>query len=94
MPVERVRKPQDKPTPYARKPGPKGKNANDRPKTSAESAATKQRDNLTLQDWLTVFAFIDNHPTLSQKKVVNHFSSLAKGALKFTQSTLSRKIKQ
>jgi hypothetical protein len=94
MPVEWVRKPWDKPAPYARKPGPKGKHAKDRPGTSAKSAATKQRDNLTLQDWLIIFAFIDAHPTLSQERVVDHFSSLEKGALKFTQSTLSRKIKQ
>jgi hypothetical protein len=89
MPVERVRKPRDKPAPYARKPGPKGNHAKDRPKTSAKSAATHQCDNLTLQDWLTIFAFIDAHPTLSQERVVDHFSSLEKGALKFTQSTLS-----
>jgi hypothetical protein len=97
MPMERVhsvRKPRDKPAPYARKPGPKGKHAKDKPETSAKSTATKQRDNLTLQDWLTVFAFIDAHPTLSQERVVAHFSSLEKGTLKFTQSTLSRKIKQ
>lgn len=94
MPVEWVRKPRDKPAPYARKPGPKGKHAKDRPETSAKSAAMKQRNNLTLQDWLIVFAFIDAHPTLSQERVVDHFSSLENGALKFTQSTLSRKIKQ
>jgi len=93
MPVERVRKPWDKPAPYARKPDPKGKRA-DQPETSAKSTVTKQRDNLTLQDWLTVFAFIDAHPTLSQEQVVDHFSSLEKGTLKFTQSTLSHKIKQ
>ena len=94
MPVERVRKPRDKPAPYARKPGPKGKHTNNRPETSAKSTVTKRRDNLTLQDWLIVFAFVDAHPTLSQERVVDHFSSLEKGALKFTQSTLSRKIKQ
>ena len=94
MPVKPVRQPRDKPAPYARKPGPKGKHTKDKPETSAKSVATKHRDNLTLQDWLTVFAFIDAHPTLSQERVVDHFSSLAKGSLKFTQSTLSRKIKQ
>ena len=69
MPVERVRKPRDKPAPYARKPGPKGKHAKDKTETSAKSAAMKQRDNLTLRDWLTVFAFINAHPTLSQEQV-------------------------
>ena len=94
MPVERVQKPRDKPAPYACKPGPKGKHANNRPETSAKSTATTRCDNLTLKDWLTVFAFIDTHPTLSQERVVDHFSSLENGALKFTQSTLSCKIKQ
>ena len=94
MPVEHARKPRDKPAPYARKPSPKGKHAKDRPETSAKSAVTKQHNNLTLQDWLVIFAFIDAHPTLSQEQVVDHFSSLEKGALKFTQSTLSCKIKQ
>ena len=94
MPVERVRKPRDKPAPYARKPGPKGKHIQGGSGTSAKSPATKQRDNLTLQDWMSIFAFIDANPTLSQERVVNHFSSLEKGSLTFTQSTLSRKIKQ
>jgi hypothetical protein len=94
MPIKPVRKPRDKPAPYARKPGPKGKHAKDKPETSAKNTATKQCNNLTLQDWLSVFAFIDAHPTLSQEQVVDHFSSLGNGALKFTQSTLSRKIKQ
>ena len=65
---ERQRKPRDKPAPYARKPGPKGKHA-DRPETSAKSTVTKQHNNLTLQDWLTIFAFINAHPTLSQERV-------------------------
>jgi hypothetical protein len=40
----------------------------------AEST-TEHRHNLTLQDWLTVFAFIDDHPSLNQGEVVVHFSS-------------------
>ena len=67
MPVNPVRKPRDRPAPYARKPGPKGKHAKDRPETSAKSTATKLRDNLTLRDWLNVFTFIDAHPKLSQE---------------------------
>ncbi|KAI9568550.1 hypothetical protein HD554DRAFT_1983224, partial [Boletus coccyginus] len=44
-------------------------------------------------DWLTVFAYIDAHPTLSQTEVVKHFATLASGAqLAFTQPTLSRKL--
>ncbi len=68
MPIEQVRKPRDKPAPYAHKPGPKGKHA-DWPETLAKSTVTKQHDNLTLQDWLTIFAFINAHPTLSQERV-------------------------
>jgi hypothetical protein len=93
MPVEKVRKPRAKPAPYARKPGSKGKLAKSQPKTSGKST-TEHRHNLTLQDWLTVFAFIDVHPFLSQEEVVAHFLSLEQGALKFTQSALSRKIKK
>ena len=48
MPVEQVRKPQNKPAPYACKPGPKGKHAKNISKTSAKSVATKQRNNFTL----------------------------------------------
>ena len=65
MPIEWVWKPQDKPAPYAHKPGPKGKHAKDETKTSAKSAATKQHNNLILQGWLTVFAFINAHPISS-----------------------------
>jgi hypothetical protein len=62
------------------------------PATSTKLVNTK-RDNLTLQDWLTVYSFIDDHPDLSQSAVVAHFKSRAEGALVFTQSTLSRKMK-
>ena len=51
---------------------------------------------VSLQDWLTVFAFIDTHPSFSQDDIVQHFASKPdlEGPLKFTQSTLSRKIKK
>ena len=96
MPSERVRTPRDKPAPYSRKPGPKGKHTGPRCTKSAATKKTPSRDNLTLQDWLTVFAFIDTHPSFSQDDIVQHFASKpdSEGPLKFTQSTLSRKIKQ
>ncbi|KAF8482661.1 hypothetical protein DFH94DRAFT_612029, partial [Russula ochroleuca] len=96
MPKELIRKPRDKPAPYsyAQKPGPKPKGVTDAPKTSAKMATTGTRDNLTLRDWMTIFAFIDSHPDMAQAAVVNHFKSKATGALVFTQSTLSRKLKQ
>jgi hypothetical protein len=91
-----MRKPRDKPAPYkyVNKPGPKAKQTSDNPATSAKIAPSKKRDNLTLHDWMTVFAFIDTHPTLSQEAIVEHFKSKVNGALIFTQSTMSRKIKQ
>jgi len=61
--------------------------------TSAVPTAICPRANLTLNDWLTVFAFIDKHPDLSQDRVVEHFHTQQEGALRFTQATLSRKMK-
>ncbi|OJA10065.1 hypothetical protein AZE42_10564 [Rhizopogon vesiculosus] len=59
------RKPRDKPPPYQRQP--KKPKVNDTPATSAQPAAhTAARQNLTLNDWLTVFAYIDAHPAISQ----------------------------
>jgi hypothetical protein len=92
MPAEPTRRPR-KLAPYARKPGPKGKQTKDSPATSAKTVATETHENLTLHDWMTVFAFIDAHPALGQTAVVEHFKSKAVGALVFTQSTLSRKLK-
>ncbi|KIJ54773.1 hypothetical protein M422DRAFT_240860 [Sphaerobolus stellatus SS14] len=48
----------------------------DTPKTSAKPVNPKKCDNLTLHDWMTVYAFTRHE-----------------GALEFTQSTLSRKLK-
>ena len=53
----------------------------------------EQRSNLTLHDWLMVFAFIDTHPDMSQDAIVEHFKGHHNGALIFTQSTLSQKIR-
>ena len=85
------RKPRPKPAPYARKPT--QKHSKDAPATSAKQQNTSSRENLTLHDWLTVFAYIDEHPTTSQADVVQHFATKHTGALVFTQSTLSRKLK-
>ena len=96
MPSESVRMPRDKPAPYSHKPGPKGKHTSPRHTKSTATKKTPSCDNLTLQDWLTVFPFIDIHPSFSQDDIVQHFASKPdlEGPLKFTQSTLSRKIKQ
>ena len=93
MPAElQTRKARPKPTPYHRKPREKARA--DAPATSAKSIETKKcRENLTLHDWLTVFTFIDSHPDTPQERVVEHFKTRREGALEFTQSTLSRKLK-
>jgi len=42
---------------------------------------------------MTIYAYVDEHPRMSQGDIVQHFASQADGALIFTQSTLSRKLK-
>ena len=87
------RKPRDKPPPYQRQS--KKPKVNDTPATSAQLAThTAARQNLTLNDWLTVFAYIDAHPAISKCDIVNHFKSLQSGASVFTQSTLITVVRQ
>jgi hypothetical protein len=70
------------------------KKKNDMPKSSARPIQEAVRQNLTLYDWMTVFAHIDTlAKPINQSAVVAHFGSLPTGALIFTQSTLSRKLK-
>ena len=68
----------------------------DAPECKAQTSSSRNtsRQNLKLSDWLTVFAYIDTHPTLSQTEVVKHFTTLKSGALVFTQPTLSRKLQE
>ena len=42
---------------------------------------------------MTVFQFVDEHPSMSQQAIVMHFKTQAEGALIFTQATLSQKLK-
>ena len=91
MPPEPTRKPREKPQPYQQKPKvPIVKNA---PKTSAKIVKEKKHENLTLHDWMTIFAFIDEHPEMTQGSIVKHFASKSNNALLFNQCTLSRKLK-
>jgi hypothetical protein len=89
------RKAQNKPDPQvASKPRPPRKKKNDTPKSSAQPIQEAARQNLTLYDWMTVFAYIDTlAKPINQVAIVEHFRSLPTGALIFTQSTLSRKLK-
>ncbi|KIK73490.1 hypothetical protein PAXRUDRAFT_20788 [Paxillus rubicundulus Ve08.2h10] len=86
------RKPRNKPVPYNRQP--KKPNVKDAPLTSAQPVAHTSWQNLTLSDWLTVFAYIDAHPLTPQGDVVTHFKTLQSGALTFMQPTLSQKLKE
>ncbi len=90
-PTVATRKPLEKPTPYQRKPKPPIKK--DVARTSAKSIESDKRRNLTLADLLIIFKFIDEHPLLSQERVVEYFRTNKEGALVFTQSALSRKLK-
>ena len=88
---ECMHKPCEKPVPYTcQLRTKKDKNV---PKTSAKPVESCHRKNLTLHNWKTVFAFIDAHPVMFQGQVVNYFKTKQDGALIFTQSTLSRKMK-
>ena len=53
------------------------------PKTSARPIQSHKRNNLTLHDWMTVFAYIDAHPGTSQDMIVKHFKTRAEGTLTF-----------
>ncbi|KAJ6622591.1 hypothetical protein B0H10DRAFT_1787859 [Mycena sp. CBHHK59/15] len=92
MPPEKTCKPRAAPsTPFARAER-KPKPATDAPCTSAKPATDMRRKNLTLHDWLTVFAFCDTHTDMMQQEISSHFKGLKTGALVFSQETLSRKI--
>ncbi|KAF9220232.1 hypothetical protein BS17DRAFT_820915 [Gyrodon lividus] len=62
---------------------PRDKPTNRPPQTS--------RQNLTLADWLFIYAYIDAHPDTSQADIVEYFRMHQEGVLIFTQSTLSHK---
>ncbi|KAL0056883.1 hypothetical protein AAF712_016500, partial [Marasmius tenuissimus] len=63
------------------------------PKTTAKKLKQPKED-LTLSDWLEVFDYMEAHPEIRrQQDVVDHFKNRASGALVFTQSALSKKLK-
>ena len=66
----------------------------DTPATSAVPPAKQSRQNLTLLDWMTVFAYIDSHRDMKQAAVVKYFRTRPSGHLIFDQSTLSRKLRE
>jgi hypothetical protein len=80
-----TRKPREKPAPYKQR---------SETVTSAKPHKVTTRKNLTLNDWLVVFAYIDTHPHQSQAETVLHFEKELTGALAFSQSALSRTLKR
>ena len=68
---------------------PKPKNP---PATSALPPIDDKRRNLTLADWMMVYAYIDSHPDANQGEIVKYFRTHPSGQLIFDQSTLSRKL--
>ncbi|KAG2129524.1 hypothetical protein BD769DRAFT_1454445, partial [Suillus cothurnatus] len=88
-----TRKPREKPAPYKQRSETVTKNK-DAPATSAKPHKVTTRKNLTLNDWLVVFAYIDTHPHQSQAEIVLHFEKELIGALAFSQSALSRALKR
>ena len=90
MPANK-RKPRNTPLEYSRRPKKPKALGDNTPGTSAQTTQTS-RKNLTLADWLTVFAYVDAHPSVPQKDIVKHFGTLKTGALLFSQPTLSRKL--
>ncbi|KAJ6549491.1 hypothetical protein B0H10DRAFT_1850863 [Mycena sp. CBHHK59/15] len=92
--VEKTCKPRAAPTePYKRGIHPP-KPSKEAPKTSAMAVQNTKRQNLMLNDWMNVFAFIDTHLGLSQQNVTHHFKILATGPLIFFQQTLSRNLQK
>ncbi|KIK76168.1 hypothetical protein PAXRUDRAFT_170719, partial [Paxillus rubicundulus Ve08.2h10] len=62
--------------------------------TSAQLPQQTSHQNLTLTDWLLIYAYIDSHPDVSQAGIVEHFQTRHKVVLIFNQSTLSHKLQE
>ena len=63
------------------------------PKSSARPIGEMSQQNLTLFNWLTIYAYVDTLPQpFKQVDVVKYFATRPKGPLIFTQSTLSCKL--
>jgi hypothetical protein len=66
----------------------------DVPATSAVLPAKQSRQNLTLLDWMSVFAYVNSNRDVKQGAVVKYFWTRPLGHLIFDQSTLSRKLRE
>ena len=91
---EKRRKPRSPPAPYKRRPNilkPK-ENLPNNTMSSARALESSLRENLTLQDWMTVVNYYNDHQLMSQQELVHYFVHRAEGALIFNQSTLSQHL--
>ena len=61
----------------------------DTPCTSAQAPKTSSRLNLTLSDWMTVYAYVDSHPDLTQADIVWHSTTQAVRRSRHVRSSLS-----
>ena len=88
---EKKRKPRSPPAPYNPRPKvPKPKeNLPNNAKSSAKAPKLSLQENLTLQDWVTVVNYYNDHQPMSQQELVHYFMHCAEGTLIFNQSTLS-----
>ena len=63
------------------------------PKSSTRCIEKTKRENLTLLDWMTVYAYVDTLPQpINQGEVAKYLATRPEGALLFSQSTLLRKL--
>ncbi|KAG1905013.1 uncharacterized protein F5891DRAFT_976586 [Suillus fuscotomentosus] len=82
QPITLKRKAINKPTQETAKPAKRQKVSKDAPTTSAQPSPAKHlRQNLTLADWITVYGYVDEHPTANQSDIVKYFETLPTGAL-------------
>jgi hypothetical protein len=86
------RKPHDKPA--NRPPVKRQKHIQDAPATFTQPPQHMLLQNLTLTDWMSVYAYVDTHPDVPQANIMEHFRTLHEGALIFNQSTLSHKLRE
>ena len=84
-------KPWDRQRPYAPC-TPRAPKNSDTPWTSTMSKPSTIWEHLTLHNWLGVVQYFDSNQPISQEEVVKHFTGRPDGALRFSQSALSRHL--
>ncbi|KAJ3996943.1 hypothetical protein F5050DRAFT_1554194, partial [Lentinula boryana] len=90
MPKE-TRTPRPKPSPYTNRKSRTPKQH--KPQTAAVPLDPPRKQHLTLNDKLQILVFIEQNPTLTQRRVVDYFATRPTGVLCLTQSQVSRIIR-